>query len=633
MPESSLEKFLKEHPWPTEMLEGGTPLEFFWEFSLNHPTEKIWPFVADTSRLNRAIGLGVRREEEVDGKLIAHDSVLGFPQEWVEMPWEWVINKEIKVVRNYKKGVARFCRVWVLLSPQENGGTLLQFYFGWIPSNRFWRTILTMGFGRIHKQYVQLFKQINEFLAKPTGTKEEFYLKEVQADFDVQAQRSLALLQLTLKEEEFTNGLSESFFSLIAQGDELSLQRIRALPLARLWGYEQKQVIKAFLHATELGCMNISWDVVCPHCRGVRKEAKDLGEIKSQETCDVCQITFDTSAPEAVEVTFRVHPSLRKIPKAMYCAAESDKKPHIMVQTALPSKASARYQLRLASGIYRLRVVGSKNGLIFEASKETNQKQLQFRFDEKDVGLLERQSVNEDFTLSLENQSGKEKTFVLEQFWWHDDALRPAQVLCIPEFSHLLSVQHLQNDTILNLGLQTVVFTDMVASTKFYMEHGDGSAYLQVKKHFDLVFKIFEENGGNIVKTVGDAVMAAFDQPDMALRASVAVQRQFETHQEELPIRLRISLHEGSVMAVNLKTGVDYFGGAANYAAKLQSQAGAAEIVLSSKTFDHVRAIAEELARDHQTQWQKKNFSLFTGMNDGIHILNLSSSAQNKKAG
>ena len=46
-------------------------------------------------------------------------------------------------------------------------------------------------------------------------------------------------------------------------------------------------------------------------------------------------------------------------------------------------------------------------------------------------------------------------------------------------------------------------------------------------------------------------------------------------------LKIRVSLHQGPCLAVNLNTGMDYFGSVVNEAAKLQVLADSHEIVLS----------------------------------------------------
>ena len=52
------------------------------------------------------------------------------------------------------------------------------------------------------------------------------------------------------------------------------------------------------------------------------------------------------------------------------------------------------------------------------------------------------------------------------------------------------------------------------------------------------------------------------------------------------PLRLRASINTGPCIAVNLNTGVDYFGSSVNVAAKLQACAGAGDIAMSTAVLD-----------------------------------------------
>jgi class 3 adenylate cyclase len=80
------------------------------------------------------------------------------------------------------------------------------------------------------------------------------------------------------------------------------------------------------------------------------------------------------------------------------------------------------------------------------------------------------------------------------------------------------------------------------------------------------------------VKTIGDAAMAAFPRVDDAVRAAARIQRRYPPHNDEA-VRVRVTLNAGRCLAVNLNSGIDYFGLAVNAAAKLQRYAGAGDVV------------------------------------------------------
>jgi class 3 adenylate cyclase len=94
---------------------------------------------------------------------------------------------------------------------------------------------------------------------------------------------------------------------------------------------------------------------------------------------------------------------------------------------------------------------------------------------------------------------------------------------------------------------------------------------------------IVREHDGAVVKTIGDAVMAAFHDPLQALRAAIAMQERVAAFNAEnaAPIVLKLGLHEGPCIAVTLNDRLDYFGQTVNLAARLQGQSRGGDVVMS----------------------------------------------------
>jgi class 3 adenylate cyclase len=64
----------------------------------------------------------------------------------------------------------------------------------------------------------------------------------------------------------------------------------------------------------------------------------------------------------------------------------------------------------------------------------------------------------------------------------------------------------------------TFLFTDLKGSTELYARVGDLVAYELVRKHFHLLNAIVAAEGGAVVKTIGDAVMATEAYPALKSR-------------------------------------------------------------------------------------------------------------------
>src|SRR5205085_9879318 len=81
------------------------------------------------------------------------------------------------------------------------------------------------------------------------------------------------------------------------------------------------------------------------------------------------------------------------------------------------------------------------------------------------------------------------------------------------------------------------------------------------------------------------AVMASFGDPANAVKAALAMQSAIKSHD----LVLKLGIHVGPSVVVNLNDRLDYFGSTVNMAARLQGQSAGGDIVLS-------RAVADDPA-------------------------------------
>jgi class 3 adenylate cyclase len=147
-----------------------------------------------------------------------------------------------------------------------------------------------------------------------------------------------------------------------------------------------------------------------------------------------------------------------------------------------------------------------------------------------------------------------------------------------------------------------LLFTDVKGSTALYDRIGDLNAFALVQRHFERLQEIAAHFHGAIVKTIGDAVMAAFLNPSDAVAAALAMRAdiaKFNDGQADRQLLLKIGIHKGAAIAVTLNERLDYFGQAVNIAARVQHLAGADEIYVSEDAYDDgVKAILERFEVD-----------------------------------
>src|SRR5438477_6804633 len=70
----------------------------------------------------------------------------------------------------------------------------------------------------------------------------------------------------------------------------------------------------------------------------------------------------------------------------------------------------------------------------------------------------------------------------------------------------------------------TILFTDLKGSTAYFEKFGDAAGLLMVHRCNTMLSEAVERHGGRVIKTIGDAVMAAFEDHAEAVAASIEMQ-------------------------------------------------------------------------------------------------------------
>ena len=121
--------------------------------------------------------------------------------------------------------------------------------------------------------------------------------------------------------------------------------------------------------------------------------------------------------------------------------------------------------------------------------------------------------------------------------------------------------------------LATVLFTNIVDSTRSAAELGDQTWRRLLDNHDQIAKQTIEKHRGTLIKSTGDGILATFDGPGRAVRCAIA----FEAASKQIGIPLRAGLHTGEIEM----RGGDVSGIAVHAAARVMAQAGSREILVS----------------------------------------------------
>src|ERR1043165_5174008 len=135
---------------------------------------------------------------------------------------------------------------------------------------------------------------------------------------------------------------------------------------------------------------------------------------------------------------------------------------------------------------------------------------------------------------------------------------------------------------------RTVLFADLRGSTGLYEAFGNAEASGMVTQTVGQISEAVLESGGQLIKTLGDGLMAAFETPRDGVRAAQRMQELLEKTVQRarrqnnpglLAMRLQVALARGEVVELN----GDCFGDAVNVAARLIDHAGDGEILITAE--------------------------------------------------
>ncbi len=134
-------------------------------------------------------------------------------------------------------------------------------------------------------------------------------------------------------------------------------------------------------------------------------------------------------------------------------------------------------------------------------------------------------------------------------------------------------------------GTVTLLFSDIVGSTRLNHQLGDDAWVRVLRAHDELVKSAVTDNGGSVVKTQGDGFMAAFRTPREAVDGALAIPPALDASDDiGVKLELRMGIHTGEVIS---QKG-DYHGTNVALAARVAEQAHGGEVLVSSAVFERL---------------------------------------------
>ncbi|MBI3206530.1 MAG: hypothetical protein HYZ29_33645 [Myxococcales bacterium] len=550
----------------------------------------LWPLVTDTERLNRAVGLGRLALSPNDDASAARHVVTtvsgGFPLEYEERPYEWIEPTRFSVRRDVRRGLVTQLLNEFELAPRTGGGTNVTVRVGAQPKFGVIAPVLRLQVGRFVGRIADYIEQIDGALAAGGRA-----LASAAGSVDGSVLDRLAAPYL-----ESLPGPAQSagkqLVDLIRSGSDVDVDRIRPFELAETWGIDRNVMLAACLHAVSAGLLELCWDLICPSCRTASERSQSLTDLGAHAHCQLCDISFDLDLDQAVEATFRPTAGIRTVDEGPYCIGGPARTPHVLAQTVLPASGQVELSAPSKPGRYRLFVRGGPAAILRVGAGGA-----------KSLSATASATTLEPAQADLEpgarivvsQEDPRERHVKLERVDFTQTAATAHHVSMLPEFRRQFAREVLRPGLSLRIARVALLFTDLTGSTALYTAVGDARAFRVVQAHFELLDRVVAEHSGTVVKTIGDAVMAAFIREEDAVRAGAAMHAEFRAFRRSEAdagdLSLKVGVFAGPCYVVTANGVLDYFGQTVNVAARLQGAAQGGELVLPKALADSARTL------------------------------------------
>lgn len=564
---------------------------------LSSERSQLWCAIGDTERMNRAVGLGPLEvspnTDSSAARYVVKTVSGGFALEYEERPFEWRENEHFRIHRQMRRGVVRSMTNEFWLTPLPTGGTRVRFRLQVEPRWALFAPIAKLELWRFAGRILRELRQVEQDVKN--GLTACFRTSRSEVD-EVSLARTARALDDALPAER--RDLGKKLVEHVRLAPDADVVRIRPFELADELKTDERETLAVCLHAVKSGLLELQWELVCPSCRTGTESAEALSDLPVAGHCQLCDLSFELELDRAVEATFRPGRSLRSLASGPYCIGGPRRTPHVVSQALLNPNETAELVAPQEPGRYRLFLRGGITSALEVA--EGGETELTVTAAEGALSPA-KALLAPGATIHISYAGDNHTHLKLERLLYASRAATAHVVSTLPEFRREFSGDLLRPGTTLKVARVALLFTDLTDSTALYSRVGDAKAFKVVHEHFDLLMGIITARRGTLVKTIGDAVMAAFVEERDAIAAAVEMLERFPTFRGGLPeadrTYLKVGVYAGPCYVVTANGILDYFGQTVNLAARLQGAAGAGEVVL-------VEAVAEEA---HEQGWLGKH--------------------------
>ncbi|MSP54888.1 MAG: adenylate/guanylate cyclase domain-containing protein [Myxococcales bacterium] len=555
--------------------------------------ERGWDLVGDTDWLNREAGNGeivkMALEEQDDGFSLLKGEMagpVGVRLPFTEIWSSWVAGRFFRQVRDLESPIIARSDYRGELIPAAGG--LVRPVIQMTLTGPGWAGSLRKGLAlrRMQRQWEHRLAR----LKLPSGEGEELRdLSEVVAAAFGRWERCA------------DRAVVERFKHHFRSARPQDLAKLRAFELADRWGMGRDTVLDTLLAGVTVSAVELFWSVRCSRCYAPVAGSGMLSDLADHAECVGCKVRTEVDLADNVEVLFTPPPGLATQLDVNFCTVYPKRAPSQTAVFTIAPGQRIESPVYLAPGAWRLGQGHNQPDLDIEVRAEGGTS-VEWASSRATAGgqpavVLKAGEV----MIGVSNDSLVRQRVFLSRVGGAVPMVPASLVTTKESFRRQLGHQVLAPD--LRVGVRSValIFTDLSGSTAMYEEIGDALAFAFVRDHFVVLRAASARNGGTVVKTIGDAVMAAFYDAPSAIGGAFDMIEDYNVWVVgaglENPPALRLGVHVGPALVVHSdQSGLDYFGGTVNFAARAQGAADDGAVVWTEAV--HAQDLARRVVGD-----------------------------------
>ncbi|MEZ6132802.1 MAG: protein kinase [Planctomycetaceae bacterium] len=514
---------------------------FVFQWNLTSSPAELWPYVSNTERLNRAIGLPAVQYsttvgQDGDVQVFASVRIAGMAMKWREHVFEWIEAQRMGVLREFEVGPLKWFTSVVEFLPTVDGQTRLVHRFQVESRGLAGRLFTKYKFGmETRRSLTRVYARIDATLAAGRGAASVADPFESAPTLTERQQRRLDALLLELKQQNADRETLLKTAEFVESASPQDAGRIRPLHLADAFNLPFDHVFEVLLRGVKVGLFELVWDVICPSCRLATQTYDVMQMVKDHEHCDACNLDFSVDLTHGVEAIFRVHSGVRRVDTGKYCIGGPAHSPHVIAQTRLAIGEHMHLGLMLPPGDYCIRgpqlphtlnfVVGQPSPRTSgpsEADVKTGLRQFQLMLNpdsDHDWSQTPLVLTGDQQLISVVNGFSREVVVRVEHVAPRVNALTAARAISVPLFRELFPVQTFSRLQLTSVTTVTLFITKLMVPEESDQQT-DSSAWPILQMHLQRLNALCHRSGGTWIKIVGRGALMSFVNASDAVRCA-----------------------------------------------------------------------------------------------------------------